>query len=379
MHRMLQKVLSTISLAVYLVWISSFAFATQTQQKIKTIDVKIAKIKASISHDKNKRNVYLKQLKTTEKAASASQLELHETNLALKRQQFSLNRLNKNSEEYQKKILEQQKWIASQIRAAYLLGQQPSLKLILNQGDASRINRLMMYYRYLTQDRIHHIETFKTLLNDLQNAQEKIHIDAAKLTDLQQKQQKTQMTLTQLKQHREEIITSLNHEINHKNQKLSDLIANKRLLEQTLHHLEKNTSPELENQQDFLRLRGTLLWPTSGHILPLFGTEIYQSELKWDGILIRTTENKPVHAIAPGVVVFSKWLPGYGLLLIINHGHGYMTLYGRNHSVYKKPGDKVLQGDLIATVGKSGGYSFPALYFAIRYNSKPLNPMAWCH
>jgi septal ring factor EnvC (AmiA/AmiB activator) len=120
-------------------------------------------------------------------------------------------------------------------------------------------------------------------------------------------------------------------------------------------------------------------WPTKGHILDYFGTKIYHSELRWSGILIKAPENQKVHAIANGKIVFANWLPGYGLLLIINHGHGYMSLYGRDHSLKKKVGDMVKKGDVIATVGKSGGYRHSALYFAIRHNAEPLSPKKWCH
>ena len=109
-----------------------------------------------------------------------------------------------------------------------------------------------------------------------------------------------------------------------------------------------------------------------------FGLPIQQSELKWAGELIEATDEQPVYAIAAGTVVFSKWLEGYGLLLIVNHGGGYMSLYGRNHSLYKREGEKIAGGDLIASVGQSGGYETPALYFGILYNAKPLDPNQWC-
>lgn len=132
------------------------------------------------------------------------------------------------------------------------------------------------------------------------------------------------------------------------------------------------------SNKNFALLRGKLPWPTKGTVLHYFNTTIAKSELKSTAELISAPDEQPVYSVAPGVVVFSKWLEGYGLLIIINHGEGYMTLYGRNHSLYKHEGDQVAAGDLIATVGQSGGYEKPALYFAIRYNAKPLDPNQWC-
>ncbi len=130
-----------------------------------------------------------------------------------------------------------------------------------------------------------------------------------------------------------------------------------------LQNLQKQHQIKAIMKQDFAALKGKLSWPTEGSVLPYFGIPIDQSELKWDGILIRAAEDQPVYAVASDKVVFAKWFPGYGLLLIINHGHAYMTLYGRNHNLYKKPGDMVQKGDLVATVGQSGGYEKPSALF----------------
>ena len=128
----------------------------------------------------------------------------------------------------------------------------------------------------------------------------------------------------------------------------------------------------------FYKKRGHLIWPTTGRIKHHFGTQIGQSELKWNGVLIEASQGQTVHAVAPGKVIFAKWLQGYGLLLIIDHGNGYMTLYGRNQSLLKKVGDWVKTNTTIATAGQTGGFSQSALYFSLRHNAKPLNPEKWC-
>ena len=183
-----------------------------------------------------------------------------------------------------------------------------------------------------------------------------------------------------MKDNRTQLINSINNTIRDQNQVLENLNINKKRLEQTLMHLSHTpvTSKENFTYINFAQQRGHLPWPTKGKVMHYFNSPIAQSELKWTGELIEAPDDQPVYAVAPGTVIFSKWLQGYGLLIIINHGHGYMSLYGRNHSLYKHEGDKVSAGDLIATVGQSGGYGKPALFFAIRYNAKPLDPSQWC-
>ncbi len=282
------------------------------QQKLKQIDTKIAQIKAVISHDQTKRNRYLKQLKAVETASGAGRLELQKTSQVLQKQQANLNRLNQNAGRYQAKLTAQQDWLARQIRAAYLLGRQPYLKLILSQSEADRISRLLMYYRYLTQDRLAAIRDLQETLTQVQDTQQKIQTERQKLKSFQRQQQQAQIKLAQIKNSRQQIVTQLNNEIQNKNQKLTELLANKRLLERTLSHLEHQTHLQAESNQNFAALKGQLSWPTHGKVLPYFGTPIYQSELTWDGILIKAPEDQPGYAVANGPVVFSKWLPGYG-------------------------------------------------------------------
>jgi septal ring factor EnvC (AmiA/AmiB activator) len=354
------------------------AYAAPEHASLKQLNQKIASIQATLSVEQNKRNNYLQSLKSTEIAAGQALLKLQQTSVTLRKQQIVLQQLNKNADIYRTKLAAQQNALAKQMRSAYLLGRQPTLKLALNQADANRLSRLLMYYRYISQNRIATIQNLQLTLDELQQTQRETKDQTVVLANLQTKQQAERSKLEQLKQNRQFVVTQLNNEISNKQQKLSDLLANKKLLEQTIDRLDKAASMRTSPHGNFATLKGQLNLPTQGKILPYFGTKIYQSELRWDGILIQATEDQPIYAVADGQVVFAKWLPGYGLLLIISHGHGYMTLYGRNHNLYKKLGDMVQAGDLIATVGNSGGYDNPALYFAIRHNAIPLNPLEWC-
>ncbi|ABS78465.2 peptidase M23 [Coxiella burnetii] len=354
------------------------AFAA-TPTDLKQINHKIETLKAALSKEKNKRTFFLKRLKTAEIASGRIRLQLQKTEAALKKESQLLEKLNHDQTTYQAKLATERAELADHLRAAYMIGREPYLKLILSQNDAQRVSHLLMYYHYLSKGQLSAIHDLQSTLARLRQNQTSVQAQTHILQNLQKQQSDERAHLEALKQERQQAIGELNNKIKTKNQRLAELLADKRLLEQTLSRLEKQHQIEAIMKQDFAALKGKLSWPTKGSVLPYFGIPIDQSELKWDGILIRAPEDQPVYAVAGGKVVFAKWLPGYGLLLIISHGHGYMTLYGRNHNLYKKPGDMVQKGDLVATVGRSGGYEKPALYFAIRHDAKPLNPSMWCH
>jgi septal ring factor EnvC (AmiA/AmiB activator) len=173
----------------------------------------------------------------------------------------------------------------------------------------------------------------------------------------------------------------INQHIQINNNQLKKLLQNKQQLQATIEKLNTAASSNTKfiSHHPFSKLHSKLPWPTQGHIRHAFGAQINQSELTWDGTIINAPLGQSVRAIASGRVIFAKWMAGYGLLLIINDGGGYLTLYGRNQMLLKTVGDVIQTGEKIATVGKSGGFLQPGLYFSIRYNGKAVNPGIWCH
>ena len=315
-------------------------------------------------------------LKKNEIISGKISKKLYKTNHNLTQQQALLTTLKESEKGYKSKLGDQEILLSKEIQTAYMLGRQPYLKLLLNQQNSNQVSRVLMYYQYINKDRIGAIKNLQNTLAKLKNNQEQIRTQYNTLQVLQQKQKNEKIKLAGIKKNRQTLINNINDKIQGRKQRLKDLLSNKRRLEKTLAQLSKKAQGT--GFGNFSRWRGKLRWPTKGKILRLFGTQIEQSELRWGGVLIKAPDGHPIHAIAKGKVVFAKWLSGYGLLIIVNHGHGYMTLYGRNNALYKTVGDSVKKGDLIATVGKSGGYQSPALYFAIRHNGKPLNPTRWC-
>ena len=182
--------------------------------------------------------------------------------------------------------------------------------------------------------------------------------------------------MTQLEKQQHKIVTHYDHLLQSNAQRIQRLNKNKAALENVINRLRYQSAKGV-NGQKFVKTKGHLLWPTQGKISEPYGHAM-AGNIKSNSVIIAAHSGQNVYAIASGKVVFSNWLRGFGLLIIIDHGNGYMSLYGYNRSLYKKTGDTVKAGDLIASVGQSGGQSKPGLYFALRHNNQPLNPSKWC-
>lgn len=356
------------------------ATSATSQGKLADINHKISSVKQDLLEEKNKRAETLQALKKTEITAGKTEQQLNKIKSQLQVQQKNLSRLQIQTQQNQQTLEMQEAALQKQLRAAYMLGRQPYLKLLLNQENPDKVSRLLTYYHYINKDRMELISQLQTTLQTIKTNQQNIQQQVQQLSTLKQKQQDTRNKLQNINSNRLQLLSTLNQHIQTKNQKLEQLMTDKQQLEKTIAALEAQSqrNKQVAVNGRFGQLKGKLSWPTKGPLAQSFGTQISQSELRWDGDLINAPLGQPVYAVANGTVIFAKWLSGYGLIMIINHGDGYMTLYGRSQSLYKKVGDNVRAGDLIATVGNSGGYDQPGLYFAVRYNGKAINPSIWC-
>lgn len=352
---------------------------TKTNE-LNTLDKSIATIKQDLQQSTKQRTVLQQSLAQTETTESHLHKALQTTQQTMTTQQKKLAQLQQESIPLLAAKNQNHLLLAQQLRAAYSFNQQPYLKLLLAPDDIVQTHRIMVYFHYITQAQIETIKKLQASLAACKENQEAIQNQYTKLSSLQQSQMQNQVSLEKTQTQRQQLIQSINQQIATKQQKLTVLMHDKNRLEATIAQLNKESQSETAvfSNKPLTQLRGKMPWPLTGHIRHQFGTQVYQSELKWDGVLINAQVGQPVRAVAPGRVIFAKWMAGYGLLLIINHGNGYMTLYGRNQTLDKKVGDSVSAGDIIATAGKSGGFQLPGLYFSIRHNAQALNPSHWC-
>lgn len=356
--------------------IANAASIGDSSKKLTHINDSIANVEAQLSQQQKLRNEKEALLRKTEITISNVFNQLHTTEKKLDKEQNYLKVVNNKVAKYQKLINEQKKNLAEQIRFAYLLPKDSFLQVLLNEKHTIDADRMRQYDYYISESQAEKIKELKKNVDILHQYQERGQEQSKILLNLKEKQQKQHNELNALQTSRKKIVAAIDSNILTKQQRLSLLNTQKRALEQTIAKLKK-ASHTLQNGE-FEKLKGKLKWPIDGILSKKFASTLDQTDLTSNGVMIKTKEDQSVHVIANGEVVFADWLSGYGLLLIVEHGNGYMSLYGRNQNLYKQVGDKVHEGEVIARVGQSGGYKIPELYFAIRHNAKAENPASWC-
>jgi septal ring factor EnvC (AmiA/AmiB activator) len=271
--------------------------------------------------------------------------------------------------------------LARQMRAAYIIGGGEPLKLLLNQQDPARAGRLFVYYSYLGQARARDMAQVEEGVQELATVRGALATEDTRLAGLEKKQSEHLATLEQARTRRTQAMASLEAESRSSEKQLARLRAQQAGLEKLLHELraavERLDRLPQDTHSAFAELRGQLTWPVSGsQILARYG-EPRAGGIKWDGMLLSTEAGAPVHAVYQGRIVYADWLPGLGLLSIVDHGDGYLSLYGHNQQLYKAVGEEVKAGETIAAAGDSGGSNQPELYFEIRRGGKPVDPRPW--
>ena len=286
--------------------------------------------------------------------------------------------------EKQKELLtvksEQQYYIEQQVRAAYEIGSQEYLKILLNQEDPNEIARMLTYYDYFNQARSRQIESYNLTLLDLDRVTQELAEETVVLESQRRALGAQQKSLANVQKEKQMTLKALINQISTTGSALSKLEQDRGRLEQLLDKLQESLAnlDAPRSAQPFAGMQGKLLLPVEGRISHRFGNERNQGKLRWHGIFIDAAEGESVYAVHYGRVVFSDWLRGFGLLMIISHGEGYMSLYGHNQALFRETGDWVSAGEVIAAVGDSGGQDKTGLYFEIRIDGKPNNPQNWC-
>ncbi|TNF34104.1 MAG: hypothetical protein EP315_07670 [Gammaproteobacteria bacterium] len=278
-------------------------------------------------------------------------------------------------------MTKQRSLLANQLRSAYAMGQQPQIKLLLNQQDSGEMGRAMVYFDYLNKARSQHIQDYLENIRHKQTLEADITATTRELEALARKQLDQKEELSGFRNDRKRLLARLNKDIESQQLTLKDLENSRNRIEKLLMSLGEllaDIPAAPDTQQPFSRLKGKLPWPTKGSIAADFGSSRHQGDLKWNGVLINAAYGTPVRVITHGRVAFADWLQGFGFITIIDHNDGYMSLYGHNQAQYKQAGDWVEAGEVIATVGDSGGQENTGLYFEIRYQGKPVNPAQWC-
>jgi septal ring factor EnvC (AmiA/AmiB activator) len=402
----------------------------QTQQQLDATRQDIAELQKMLGKLQQEKSGVQKDLRGTETEMGKLEKQVEALQKELKKTESELERLDGEKKKLQAARVEQQRLIAIQARAAYQSGRQEYLKLLLNQQNPEKFARTLTYYDYLSQARLEQLKNFNETLRQLANVEKDINLQQAQLLVQQGNLDSQREELDKVRKERQAALAKLNDQYKERDQKLqarqqdqADLAKVLKTIEETLARQAREAEQarqkallaqqeaERQRQRDaasqsapddapkrprptpgamvsssgesfggpFASAKGKLPWPVDGRLLARFGeTRGDDARTKWDGVMISASSGSQVHAVHGGRVVFADWLRGAGLLVILDHGNGYLSLYGHNQSLLKKPGDVVKAGEAISTVGTSGGQDTPALYFAIRQQGRPTDPSQWC-
>ncbi|MGV2873743.1 murein hydrolase activator EnvC family protein [Colwellia sp. E150_009] len=348
----------------------------QNTAKLNDVQQAIAKQESNIFKTNKARSVLEKQLKEDDLAIAKVAKAISNTEQALKDTQQKISALSKEKQQLTSKKTTQEQLLAKQLRSAYTTGQHDYLKLLLNQAESEKIQRTITYYQYMNKARINEIEKFKATIAQLVTVTTQHNSQIEELKKLKKNQQKQRTKLSETKNSRSKTLASLGKELLSSQQQLAKLKADEANLAAALQKLAALIRAEVD-LMGLGKLKRKLSWPVKGKLLRSFGSR-KQGYLKWKGVLLGAPVGRQVQTIHNGTVIFSDWLKGYGLLTVIDHGKGYMSLYAHNQTLLKSVGEQVETGEPIALVGQSGGQDQAGLYFEIRHQGKAVNPRLWC-
>ena len=275
----------------------------------------------------------------------------------------------------------QREVLAEQIRTGYVVGRQDYMKMLLNQEQPAHVGRVLTYYSYLDSARREQIESITQQVTHLNSVEAAINGENENLASSNARLTSEKTSLVALQSERRNILVRIETDLNDKTQRLSNLSADEQRLSELLRRLPVELADipaDVNSKGAFAKSRGKLPWPTTGRISASYGAPRGAGNLRWQGVVLEADEGAEVRAVWRGQVVFTGWLNGYGNMIIIDHGDSYMSLYAHNQSLVKEVGDWTEASEVIATVGVSGGQRKSGLYFEIRHNGRPDNPVQWC-
>ena len=376
------KVWRLVRFALALVVTSGFGAAEETEEHKELAEIRERLKSAERSHEEMEvlRTKLDEELAETERTYGHLVKFINELDSTARAQSQRRIELKRQRESLLGALRKQQRMLAVQARAAYAIGRQEWLKLMLNQEDPSRATRVLAYYNYLNRARSSLLQKIEGEVADVQRVQSELSAESERLNATRRKMAAEQAALEESRRTRRKLLTQLRQELRGKEAELERLREDEQRLQEVLTSIQISDKATNPNNNVSVNPLATSeagpKCPVAGRLVEQFGSPRMTG--RWDGVLIAAAEGTPVRAVSAGRVAFSDWLRGYGLLTIIDHGNGVMSLYAFNQSIYKSVGDPVAAGDIIATVGASGGRTEPGLYFGIREQGRAVDPMPWC-
>jgi len=348
--------------------------------ELENIRSRIRDVRSRINAAETDSETLLQEIQAAEQAAAEIAGQLPRIEAQIREKTARLEQLEEDKRQWDAKLKTRREQLAKQIRIAYQTGRHDVLKLLLNQEDPTMVGRMVTYHEYHNRAHARKIEAVKESLRRIGNLQASIREETAKLQSLQSTQTARLEEHRHHRQSRRKAMDELQAYIDKQDVRLQHLRNNEKELAALLDQVESEqfTHKAYAELPPFQSLKGKLAWPVQGRFLRRFGQARKGGKLRAHGVRIAAESGEDVRAVSAGRVVFADWFRTMGLLMIIDHGNGFMSLYGNNKRLLKKSGDMVATGEIIARVGDTGGRREAGLYFEIRRQGNPLNPSLWC-
>ena len=350
-------------------------------------------------------------LKDSETAISSANKKLREINQKQNKNKNTLSTLKKQSLTLNDRLSEQQKKLSNLLRQQYMHGNQSYTQLILQNKNPAEISRDIKYFSYIAKQHAAVIDDMQGNLQKVKDLNNKTAVALQEVAELKTKQEAEKKTLEQQKKQKSKVVKTLSNEISAQRGEIKKLSRDEKNLSNLVERLAKIIPKKIKKSikkskkytsidsidekpeqvvasvdetpsndyagSNFSALKGKLRLPARGELMNRFGSKREDTGITWKGLFIKAAEGADVKTVASGRVVFADWMRGFGNLIIVDHGSGYMSLYGNNQAVLKNVGDEVTAGDAIAAVGNSGGNDSNGVYYELRRNSQPFDPLSW--
>jgi septal ring factor EnvC (AmiA/AmiB activator) len=347
--------------------------------ELQDLQRRIGDLEETLAQTRGQKQGLLQELERVERAEGALVLELRELDRDIVERDATLARLQSEQAGRAERLEQQRADLSRQLREAYSLGRQERLKLLLNQEDPGRMGRVLSYQAYISRHRAASIRRMSDDIAQLLALESEVAREQGELQRRRSRQRGERQRLQLVRTQRRDLLGRLDRELSDQDRRLTGMRQDEAVLQRLVEQLERKAAREEAVQREPMgQRRGKLPWPVQGRVATRFGASRAPGGLKWDGVVINAEQGAEVSAVHHGRVAFADWLRGFGLLLILDHGDGFLSLYGFNQSLLKETGEWVDEGEAIALVGDSGGRSLPGLYFGIRRAGKPQNPRRWC-
>ena len=347
----------------------------QTNKALKVIVNELNQLDRWLNDAERKQASLQKELAGHDQRVAEVSRALSSTDQKLRDSEQAVASLQSERADLERQKEAQASRISRHINAAYRLQRQDVVRAMLNDEAPADMDRMLRYHRYFSDARMESVRAFQTTLQAISGNEQRASEERSALEQLRQELLGKQTDLESHRQERTGLIRQLVKDVADKSARQKQLSTDRQRLERLLAELARRTQEQTNT--DFRSRRGSLPLPVSGNPVFRYGTPRADGRLRWEGMVYRAARNTPVHAVHRGTVVFANWLRGFGMLAIVDHGDGFLSLYGYVDGLNKSEGDVVESGEIIAYAGQSGGQPFDGVYFEIRHRGIAIDPRPW--